>query len=102
MDFLEKLKNTKYGKVKRRLLRKFIDEYRIKDKKYLYETLVKMLDEWGNIYYDREIYIDYNFTLTHELLAALVVNGKVDFEDTYDPIEHPGIVFRYVKDLRNL
>ena len=57
MDFLEKLEKTKYGKVKRRLLRKFIDEYRIKDKKYLHETLVKMLDEWDNIYYDRELYI---------------------------------------------
>lgn len=101
MDFLEKLEKTKYGKVKRRLLRKFIDEYRIKDKKYLYQTLVKMLDEWGNIYYDRELYIDYNFTLTHELIAALVVSEKVDFEDTYDPVEHPGIVFRYVKDLKN-
>ena len=102
MDFLEKLEKNKYGKVKRRLLRKFIDEYRIKDKKYLYETLVKMLDEWGNIYYDRELYIDYDCTLTHELLAALIAHGKVDFEDTYDPVEHPGIVFRYVKDLRNL
>ena len=100
MDFLEKLKNTKYGKVKRRLLRKFIDEYRIKDKKYLHQTLVKMIDEWGNIYYDRELFIKFDCKFNHELLATLVVNGKVDFEDTYDPVEHPGIVFRYVKDLK--
>ncbi len=99
MDFLEKLKNTKYRKVKQSLLRKFIDEYRIKDKKYLYEILVKILDEWGNIYYDRQLYIDFNYQFPHNKIATLIVDGKVDFEDTYDPIEHPGIVFRYIQDL---
>ena len=100
MDFLEKLKNTKYGKVKRKLLRKFINEYRIKDSDYLHQTLVKILDEYGGIYYDRQIYIDANFNVTPDLLASLVVKGEVDFVDTDDPVEHSGIVFRYIDKIK--
>ena len=101
MDFLEKLENTKYGKVKRRLLRKFIDEYRTKDSEYLHQTLVKILDEYGGIYYDKQIYIDANFNVTHDLLSSLVVKGEVDFVDSDDPVEHPVIVFRYTDKMKN-
>ena len=51
--------------------------------------------------YDRQIYIDANFNVTHDLLASLVVKGEVDFIDSDDPVEHPGIVFRYTDKMKN-
>jgi hypothetical protein len=103
MDFLEKLEKIKYRKVRRKHLRKFIDEYRTKDKEYLYKTIIKLLEEWNGIYYDRQIYIDCNFNneLTHDFIATGVVKSEIDFVDTDDPIEHPGIVFRYTDKIKN-
>lgn len=57
-------------------------------------TLNKLYQNGGCVYWDRDLYIDYN--VDEEKMRELIFKSKVvEFVPTEDPQEHPGITLRY-------
>ena len=73
----------------------------IAEKKEGFEEVVKttinqMFQDGGDLYYDRELFIDYNGD--YNKMKELVFSSNfVEFTPTEDPQEHPGITLRYKK-----
>jgi len=53
----------------------------------------------NNLYYDREIYIDSGFR-DAKMWEIVTKSGKVQFEPSDDPAEHPGVVARYKEQFK--
>lgn len=53
----------------------------------------------SNLYWDREIYIDANFSF-EQMREIAKYSGKVQFEPSDDPMEHPGVVVRYKEEYK--
>ena len=53
----------------------------------------KVFNKGGNLYFDRELFIDSNFDT--EECRKMIHRTDVMFRDTKDPVEHPGITFCY-------
>lgn len=61
----------------------------------LYEMQTSMTDSPRyEMYWDREIYIDFGFDF-EKMKAFALHSGKVQFEPNEDATEHPGVVIRY-------
>ena len=71
----------------------------ITEKKEGFEEVVKttvnqMFQDGGDLYYNRELFIDYNGD--YNKMKELVFSSNfVEFTPTKDPQEHPGITLRY-------
>ncbi len=48
-----------------------------------------------NLYWDRELFIDCNGD-DDRIRGVTLHSGKVQFEPNEDPVEHPGVVIRYI------
>ena len=70
-----------------------------KDKNKLNDLLGEMMQQTEDgsnyaMYWDRELFIDCN--CNDEKVREIVLHsGKVQFEPSEDPTEHPGVVVRY-------
>ena len=53
----------------------------------------EVFNKGGNLYWDRELFIDCN--CDSELCREKIHQTNVMFRDTMDPIEHPGITLCY-------
>lgn len=69
------------------------------------DALNNLINEMRNanpdsgLYFDREIFIDANFN--NELMRKITMySGKVQFEPSNDPTEHPGVVVRYKEEYK--
>lgn len=74
------------------------------DEQQLKQLIREMIDSrqeypLNNLYYDREIYIDSGFRDV-KMWEIVTKSGKVQFEPSDDPTEHPGIVARYKEQFR--
>lgn len=49
-----------------------------------------------NLYFDRELYIDCGLN-DKKMKEFTLHSGRVRFEPSDDPMEHPGIVVRYIE-----